>query len=260
MAAGQRFLIVTSKMMQPLTLQTYNPVEINKLAAFFESYLNRYPDAKLMPPEFYTYHPALKDSENVFCVLTDQQKMMGFAPVFPVITTNKNGVTGPHEIWVVILAVGELEMAVSIHELLFQAVVARANSLKAEYGLAKVKLAADMMVSQQADIDFLLQKGFMPFEQIHVMRFETTQASPTIAAPPGISFQQTKLATADEQAAYLVVEPGSFTTNSMSGILYPTEQPTACMIIKQLTVTVSHLVKQVALKAGNKESPSPLSV
>jgi GNAT superfamily N-acetyltransferase len=191
--------------MQTLSLQTYNQNEINGLATFCQTYLEKYPDAKLMTPEFYTYHPALNDSENVLCVLTEQQEMVGFAPLFPVMTTDDNGITGPHEIWTVMLANSELETAVQIHELLFQAVMARVNSLKGEYGLSQVKLAADMMVSQKADIDYLLQKGFTPFEQIVVMGRDTSQAIPKVITPSGIRFQQSKLATADEQAAYLAI-------------------------------------------------------
>jgi GNAT superfamily N-acetyltransferase len=191
--------------MQTLSLQTYNQKKINGLAAFRQSYLKKYPDAKLMTPEFYTYHPALNDSENVLCVLTEQQGMVGFAPLFPVMTTDNNGIMGPHEIWTVMLADSELETAVQIHELLFQGVMNRVNSLKAEYGLSQIKLAADMMVSQKAEIDYLLQKGFTPFEQIVVMGRDTSQAIPKVTTPSGISFQQSKLATADEQAAYLAI-------------------------------------------------------
>lgn len=191
--------------MQTLSLQLYDQNEINGLAAFCKAYREKYPDAKLMTPEFYTYHPALKDSENVFCVLTEQQEMVGFAPLFPVMTTDDNGITGPHEMWTVMLANSELETAVQIHDLLFQAVVDRAHQLKTEYGLSQVKLAADMMVSQKADIDYLLQKGFTPFAQIYVMRFDTAQAIPTVKTPTGINFQQSKLATEDEQAAYLAI-------------------------------------------------------
>jgi GNAT superfamily N-acetyltransferase len=191
--------------MQTLSLQLYNQNEINGLAAFCQTYLKKYPDAKLMSPEFYTYHPALKDSKNVFCVLTEQQEMVGFAPLFPVMMTDDNGITGPHEIWTVMLENSEWETAVQIHELLFQAVMARVNSLKGEYGLSQIKLAADMMVSQKADIDYLLQKGFTPFEQIVVMVRDTSQAIPKVTTPSGIRFQQSKLATADEQAAYLAI-------------------------------------------------------
>lgn len=191
--------------MQTLSLQTYNQNEINGLAAFCNAYLEKYPDAKLMTPEFYTYHPALKDSENVFCVLTEQQEMVGFAPLFPVMTTDENGITGPHEIWTIMLANAEPKTVVQIHERLFQGVVTRVNSLKAEYGLSQIKLAADMMVSQKADINYLLQKGFTPFEQIVVMGRDTSKDIPTVTTPSGIHFQQSKLATADEQAAYLAI-------------------------------------------------------
>ena len=186
-----------------LSIQSYSEDKLNELAAFCNAYLKKYPDAKLMSPAFYTYHPALKDSGNVFCVFTEQKEMVGFAPLFPVMTTDEMGNTRPHEIWTILLANSEFETAVLIYEQLFQAVVTRVNSLKAEYGLSQIKLAADMMVSQKADIEFLRQKGFTPFEKIHVMRFETAHVTPTIIMPAGISFRKSKLTTVEEQTAYL---------------------------------------------------------
>lgn len=188
-----------------LNLQTYDATLFNQLSAFCQAYLEQYPDAKLMSPEFYTYHPALKDRELVFGVFSEQGEMVGFAPLFPVITTDANGVTGPHEIWTILLAKPGMAAAVAIHHLLFDRVIAQVNRLKAEYGLAQVKLAADMMVSQQVDIDFLQQNGFVPFEQINVMNRDTAQAVPAVTTPPGIQFQQTKMATEEEQAAYLAL-------------------------------------------------------
>lgn len=236
--------------MQTLTLQVYSPKEINRLAAFCETYLKKYPDARLMSPEFYTYHPALKEGENVFCVLDEQQEMVGFAPLFPIMTTNDNGITGPHEIWTIILANPELDTAVQIHELLFQAVAARADRLKADYALSEACLAADMMVSQKADIGYLLQKGFVPFEQIYVMRCDTSQAIPAVNTSPGISFRQSRLAAADEQAAYLTVYNTCFphspkTTEALLFLLQSSLWETGCVIAayspaQELVGTVLH--------------------
>jgi len=186
-----------------LTVQNYSRRDIAKLADFFKKYLKTYPDAKLNSPEFYTYHPALADSENVFCVLDPGQQMIGFAPLFPAVTTDDNGVTGPRDIWTIILASPELETAAEVRELLFNSVVRRANQLKAVYGFAQARLAADMMVSQKADIEYLLQKGFEPFEQIYVMGRNTTKTIPTISVRSEMIFQQSKLVSEEEQAAYL---------------------------------------------------------
>jgi ribosomal protein S18 acetylase RimI-like enzyme len=89
--------------------------------------------------------------------------------------------------------------------MLFTGVIQRVTQLKAIHGLSRVRLAADMMVSQEADLEYLLQKGFEPFEQVYVMCRDSAQIIPTISVPTGTTFRQSKLATADEQTAYLKV-------------------------------------------------------
>jgi ribosomal protein S18 acetylase RimI-like enzyme len=199
--------------MQNLTLQNYRSRDLAKLAEFFKTYLKKYPDAKLSRPEFYTYHPALEEGENVFCVLDSGQQIIGFAPLFPVVTTDGNAVTGPHDIWTIILASPDLETAEEVRELLFHSVVERVNRLKAVYALSRVRLAADLMVSQKADIEYLLQKGFKPFEQVYVMSRDTCQTSPTISVPIEITFRQSNLVSEEEQTAYLEVFNACFPEN-----------------------------------------------
>lgn len=189
--------------MTNLTLKTYNSTYLSKLADFFKIYRSKYPDAKLNSPEFYTYHPALKDTENVLCVLDTDEKIIGFAPLFPAVTTNENGVTGPHVIWTIILASPDLTDGCDVRDLLFKGVSEKAQDLKNEYGLSQIKLAADMMVSQKADIDYLLEMGFVVFEEIFVMSRDISEAILPISLPDGVTVQRTKLETEKEQETYI---------------------------------------------------------
>ena len=88
----------------PFTVQPYQTADLPRLADFFAAYRAVYADAKLRSAEFYTYHPSLEDRQNVWCVLDARQQLVGFAPMFPVLTTDAAGVTAPHEVWLVILA------------------------------------------------------------------------------------------------------------------------------------------------------------
>lgn len=199
--------------MQTLVLQNYCSRDIATLAEFFTHYLKKYPDAKLSGPEFYTYHPALEDGENVFCVLNPKQQMVGFAPMFPVLTTTERPVTSPPDIWTIILARPDLGAASEVRELLFSKVVERAQRLKAVHTLSRVRLAADLMVSQRADLEFLRQKGFEPFERVYVMRCATAEIRPALSVPTEITFRSSKLASPSEQATYLDVFNTCFPEN-----------------------------------------------
>jgi len=189
--------------MQHLTAQNYRAADLGGLRDFFVHYLEKYPDAKLISPEFYTYHPALEDGDNAFCVFDSQQQMVGFAPLFPVLTTDGRSQTGPHEFWTIILAKPGLETAVTVRDLLFSAILDRANQLKAAYGLSQTTLCADMMASQKADIAYLEQKGFTLFEQMHVMSRDTSRPVPAFVLPEGVELRPCKLSSSAEQAIYL---------------------------------------------------------
>ena len=146
-----------------MKIRNYQETDLPELASFFTRYLEKYPDAKLNSAEFYTYHPVLKGKDNAFCVVDADQKIIGFAPMFPVLITD-GPATHLNDIWAIILASPEHEQAEKIHEMLFVRVCERAEELKSKYHASQIRLASDMMVSQKTDIDYLLGKGFEPFE------------------------------------------------------------------------------------------------
>ena len=57
--------------MGDVIVRNYQASEIEKLSRFFERYRRGFPDAKLAPPEYYTYHPILAGGQNVFLVRPD---------------------------------------------------------------------------------------------------------------------------------------------------------------------------------------------
>jgi ribosomal protein S18 acetylase RimI-like enzyme len=207
-----------------LKIQQYTKDDLPKLVSFCKNYLETYPDAKLYAPEFYTYHPALQDSKNVLCVFDSAQRMVGFAPLSPVLADNEDG---PHDIWAVILAEPNLEISEIVREFLFTGVVERANELKASHSLPRIRLAADMMASQVADIDFLKLKGFEVFDRVVVMSRDTMAEIPPISVPDGVTFRQQKLASEEEQVAYLQVYNRCFPSSpkTLEGLRFLLESP-----------------------------------
>jgi ribosomal protein S18 acetylase RimI-like enzyme len=125
--------------------------------------------------------------------------------MFPALTLEETTVTRFPDIWTIIVAHPEVETVAEVRELLFSKVVERVQRLKAVHALARVRLAADLMVSQKADLEYLLQKGFEPFEQVYVMSRATAESIPTVSVPVEITFRPTKLAAPGEPAAYLDV-------------------------------------------------------
>jgi ribosomal protein S18 acetylase RimI-like enzyme len=198
--------------MENLSLKEYTQTHIHALAAFLASYSEKYPDAKVFSPEFYTYHPIQKDGGNAFCVFDSKERMVGFAPMFPAVA-----VDGPapelKDIWTILLASPDCHEAETVRELMLGRVRQRLEELKAKYKAPQVRLASDMMVSQKAEIDFLLGKGFEPFEEMFVMDRDLAQEIPSIAIPADVNLHQSKLETEEEQVRYLKVFNACFPEN-----------------------------------------------
>lgn len=194
--------------MKNLTLKDYTKTDINALTTFFAHYSEQYPDAKLFSPEFYTYHPALKDGGNTFCVLDSESNMVGFSPIFPAVT---DGPTPElKDIWTIILASPNCDEAQAAREMLLERVRQRLEELKTTYKATQVRLASDMMASQKADINFLLSQGFTPFEDMFVMERDLAQEIPSVSIPMEVTVRQSKLETEAEQIEYLKVYNACF--------------------------------------------------
>lgn len=213
--------------MQKLTLQKYTSGDIAKLEDFLGRYLERYPDAKLASAELYSFHPALENGENAFCVLDAQERMIGFAPLFPSLTPTREGDTGGVDFWTIILASPDAESGEAVRDLLYDRIVERAGEIQAAHHLAQVRLASDLMDSQRAEIDYLEQKGFTGFEQVYVMSRETCEPNPAIALPEGVTLRQSKLESEQERANYLQVFNAGFPENAktLQELLYLLESP-----------------------------------
>jgi len=189
-----------------MTTRNYTVNDLPLLAEFFSRYQAAIPDAKLAPPELYTYHPGADNGANVFCAMDDSGTMCGFAPVFPAPCDDATPLTEPHHLWTVILADPGLEAdaATQIRAALLERVVARARTLADGFppGHA-VRLASDLMASQRPEIDFLLGQGFELYETVHIMRCDLTEPLLDSPQPTGVTIRRWRMETESEQDAYL---------------------------------------------------------
>jgi ribosomal protein S18 acetylase RimI-like enzyme len=199
-----------------LTIQNHTPAHLDNLSAFIERYRSVYPDAKLISAGFYTYHPALENGNNVFCVFDDGGQIRAFAPVVPAPVGQDAAPSDPHHLWTILVADPTFENADQARELLITPVLEHARKLAAPFPASRpTRLASDMMVSQRADIAFLEQNGFARYDGMYVMRH------PLPSPPPsenhgwgrGLALRHSKLATEAEQQQYLAAYNQGFPDN-----------------------------------------------
>jgi ribosomal protein S18 acetylase RimI-like enzyme len=214
--------------MSDLDVRNYQASEMEKLARFSERYREVFPDAKLAPPELYTYHPALKDGDNVFCALDHQERIVGFAPIFPAPATKESEPEEPHHIWTIVVADPAAPNAGQARALLLDRVIERAKAIKASFTPRRVKLAADMAASQRPDIQHLLENGFERYEGMHVMSRQTKDPIPDTTIPQEITVNLWEMASEEERISYVRAFNSCFFENpkTLEGLSFILDSPT----------------------------------
>jgi len=199
----------------PITIRNHTANDLPQLAAFIKRYLAAIPDAKLIAPEVYTYHPALEEGQNVFSAWDERgETMLGFAPAFPVPATDAETEGEPHPIWAIVVADPAHAGGDTIREALLGRVLERAQALLERFPAPRrVRLASDLIVSQKADIDFLLSKGFAHYESMYVMGRDLTAPLLDRPLPQDVTVRQWKMETEAEQDAYLAAFNRCFPSN-----------------------------------------------
>lgn len=187
-----------------IIIRNHTANDLPQLATFINRYLATIPDAKLISPEVYTYHPAAEAGQNVFSAWDNEGNFVGFAPLFPAPATNAEATSEPHHIWTIVVADPARADGGTIREMLLARVLERAQALLERFPLPwRIRLASDLIVSQKADIDFLLNQGFAHYESMYVMDRDLT--APLLSPPllQSVTVRQWKMEKEAEQDAYL---------------------------------------------------------
>lgn len=187
----------------PITIRNHTAEDLPQLFAFISRYLAAIPDAKLVVPEVYTYHPAAENGQNVFSAW-DENTLVGFAPAFPAPATEAEATNEPHHIWSIVVSDPARDDGNTIREALLARVLDRAHVLAERFPTPRrIRLACDLIVSQKADIDFLLENGFAHYERLYIMDRDLTAPLLDLPLPQYITVRQWKMETEAEQDAYL---------------------------------------------------------
>lgn len=149
------------------------------------------------------HHPALKHGQNVLCVLNVEQQIVGLSPIFPAPIPEGRTSNEPHHIWMIMLVEPDFQEANAVRDLLWPQVLQRALAIKQTFSPGPVRLAADYMRTQHAEIAYLLRQGFEPYESLYVMQCNAAGPLAEYACPDGVTVCCRKMTIDAEQQAYL---------------------------------------------------------
>lgn len=163
-------------------------------------------------------------------MINEAGQMAGFAPLFPAPVLEGAPVEEPHNIWSVILTDPTTSDRKPVHNLLFEAVLLRAQEIKVDFAPRQVRLAADMMDCQRFDIERLVEKGFSVFQRVLAMQRSLADPVPNVTQPPDISYEASRLESNSKQQAYLEALNRCFPTNPKTndGLQFQLNSPFWC--------------------------------
>jgi ribosomal protein S18 acetylase RimI-like enzyme len=131
------------------------------------AYAAVYPDAPVIPGEVYL-SPAFEDGRNIFCAIDESGRLMGYAPLYPVLMREPCNL--PHTLWVEIKTHPACESPAEIKDQLFERLLLRAREVTDEFPGHQVHLAFQYFPSEAASIEYVHSKGCRHTESVFTMR------------------------------------------------------------------------------------------
>lgn len=141
------------------SIENYNSGYAQKLRSFLDSYSKIYPQAKVLPTEYYTYHPSFAGGRNIYCVFDEAGNIIVLALLFPVLREESEA----HIIWTTLMASPMIEANLMVKDRLWDLIYQRAREIKRELPRGKVRLEVDCLSKQVGEIAYFIGKGILPY-------------------------------------------------------------------------------------------------
>lgn len=179
------------------------PEDIAQLSNLQLEYNRCFPEVSIIPGEVYC-SPGFEDGKNIFCAFDSHNKLVGFAPIFPVPVLEDSSFDSiPHIFWTNILVDTKSPGSSSIKESLLEKITKRAMEIKETLPKRKTKLCFNFFSTEQPSIDFVLSKGFTHSESIYKMSRCLHEPIPLLYSPKNIAIRKWKMITEEEQDTYI---------------------------------------------------------
>jgi ribosomal protein S18 acetylase RimI-like enzyme len=192
--------------MQKLTIRRFTPVDVPAITSLQKAYQQAYPHATVVPGEIYL-SPGFEEGRNIFCALDESGQMLGYAPLYPVLTQSP-GLA--HTVWAEVKALPEAQNFLEVKEALFEAAARRAQEAGTAVPGHGVQLTFQYHPSETASIAFVQAHGCAYTESLFRLMRDLADALPTLQPPEGIEVRRWHLDSETEQAAYVAARNEAF--------------------------------------------------
>jgi ribosomal protein S18 acetylase RimI-like enzyme len=166
-----------------------------------------YPGTPVIPGEVYL-SPGFEGGRNVFCAFDKAGRLVGYAPVFPVLVPD--GVNTPHTIWAEIRVDPRIEEPLAVKDWLWEAVIGRAREIAAAAPAHPSRLVLKHLPAETASIAYVLSRGCEHTESIYQMARALSEPIPAGPALPGLDLRRWRMESVAEQQAYVQAHNEAF--------------------------------------------------
>ena len=181
-------------------IRTFTYADVASVADLQNAYSKTYPEAQVLPGEVYL-SPGFEGGQNVFCALDECGKMVGYAPLYPVLMREESQL--PHTLWVEIKAHPASEAPSEIKDQLFDRILSRAREVTDPFPGHPIHLTFEYASSETASIAYVLSKGCQYTESVYIMRRNLLLDISPLPAVEGASIRPWRMESEAEQCAYV---------------------------------------------------------
>lgn len=164
------------------------------------AYSNIYPDAPVIPGEAYL-SPAFES--NVFCAFDESGKLLGYAPLYPVLRRDES--RSPHTLWAEVKAHPDASRDAQneIKDQLWARILVRAREVTGEFPGHPIHLTFEYSVSETASIAFVTSKGCQHTGSVFTMRRDLSREIPCPQIVEGVTIRPWRMESEAEQQMYV---------------------------------------------------------
>ncbi|MFT3891737.1 MAG: GNAT family N-acetyltransferase [Anaerolineales bacterium] len=184
--------------MQKFTIQPFDACHIPAVMEIQSAYSAMYPDAPVVPGEVYL-SPAFEG--NIFCVVDESGKVVGYAPLYPVLMRDDSQM--PHTLWVEVKTHPEPDAQNEIKDLLFERILSRAREVTSEVPGHPVRLTFQYFPSETASVEYVTSKECQHTESVFTMRRDLAKEITRVQMIDGITIRPWRMESEAEQQTYV---------------------------------------------------------
>jgi ribosomal protein S18 acetylase RimI-like enzyme len=185
-------------MMKKITIQPFTASHISAVVELQSAYAEVYPEAPVIPGEAYL-SPAFEG--NVFCAIDESGKLMGYAPLYPVLMRDES--QSPHTLWTEVKVHPVCDAPNEIKDQLWERILLRAREVTSEFPGHPIHLTFEYLLSETASITYVTSKGCRHTESVFIMRRDLSREIPSMETLGGIEIRPWRMESEAEQQMYV---------------------------------------------------------